>query len=141
MTKENILEKLTCLRSKAFEMANSGKHGRYPLDETFNDAVEEGFSHDGTSWTAKDGTVIGLTKFSVGEHVRFINDNSLRNHYVISEILFPGEKLSEDDGWSYPGWSIKGYVNDTAETVYILPDALSGITFAALESEIESIPQ
>ena len=52
------LEKLCELRSLAFDLANSGKHGDYPYDETFNDAVEEGFSDDGTSWTAKDGTTI-----------------------------------------------------------------------------------
>lgn len=48
------------LRSLAFDMANSGKYGEYPYDETFNDAVEEGFSEDGTTWTAKDGTIISI---------------------------------------------------------------------------------
>ena len=54
------LQQLTELRSRAFDMANSGKHGDYPYDETFNDAVEEGFSEDGTSWTALDGTTITM---------------------------------------------------------------------------------
>ena len=52
--------KLTELRSRAFDLANSGKHGDYPYDETFNDVVEEGFSDDGTSWTALDGTTITI---------------------------------------------------------------------------------
>ena len=41
-------------------MANSGKHGDYPYDDTFNDAVECGFSEDGTEWTALDGTKITI---------------------------------------------------------------------------------
>lgn len=56
----NVLEKLVRLRERAFDMANSGKYGEYPFDETFNDEVEEGFSDDGTSWTAKDGTTITI---------------------------------------------------------------------------------
>jgi len=54
------LKKLANLRSRAFEMAASGKHGEYPYDDTFSDEVEEGFSQDGTSWTAKDGTTITI---------------------------------------------------------------------------------
>jgi hypothetical protein len=57
---KTTLEKLTELRSRAFNMANSGKHGDYPYDDTFNDAVEEGFSDDGASWTARDGTTITI---------------------------------------------------------------------------------
>lgn len=41
-------------------MANSGKHGNYPYDDTFNDKVEEGFNEDGTKWKALDGTTITI---------------------------------------------------------------------------------
>lgn len=41
-------------------MANSGKHGDYPDDESFNDEVEEGFSDDGMVWEAKDGTILRI---------------------------------------------------------------------------------
>ena len=41
-------------------MANSGKHGDYPLDETFNEEVEAGFSDDGTMWEAKDGKLLSI---------------------------------------------------------------------------------
>lgn len=54
------LEQLTDLRSRAFDMANSGKHGEYPYDETFNCIVEKGFSKDGTKWKAKDGTILTI---------------------------------------------------------------------------------
>ena len=53
-----VLKKLMDLRSKAFEMAASGRYGDYPYDETFNDEVEAGFSDDGMVWEAKDGTII-----------------------------------------------------------------------------------
>ena len=56
----DTLKRITEFRSKAFDMANSGKYGEYPYDETFNDAVEEGFNEDGTEWTAKDGTTITM---------------------------------------------------------------------------------
>ncbi len=55
-----FLKKLTDLRSRAFDIAASGRHGEYPYDDTFFDEVEEGFSQDGTSWTAKDGTTITI---------------------------------------------------------------------------------
>lgn len=54
------LQLLTELRSLAFEMAASGKHGDYPYDDSFSDEVEEGFSDNGTVWTAKDGTVVTI---------------------------------------------------------------------------------
>lgn len=54
------LKQLVELRSQAFDMANSGKHGNYPLDESFNEAVEAGFNEDGTQWTALDGTTITI---------------------------------------------------------------------------------
>ena len=54
----NTLYLLTALRKMAFDMANSGKFGEYPHDENFNDAVESGFSEDGSAWTAEDGTTI-----------------------------------------------------------------------------------
>ena len=41
-------------------MANSGMHGDYPLGETFNEEVEDGFSDDGTTWEAKDGTLLSI---------------------------------------------------------------------------------
>ena len=50
-------------RSEAFSLAASGKHGEYPYDETFNEAVEAGFSYDGTEWEAEDGTIIRLEDF------------------------------------------------------------------------------
>lgn len=50
---------LTTLRSKVFDMANSGKYGVYPDDiESFNEDIEEGFSDNGMSWEAKDGTIV-----------------------------------------------------------------------------------
>lgn len=50
---------LATLRSKVFDMANSGKYGVYPADiESFNEDVEEGFSDNDMSWEAKDGTVV-----------------------------------------------------------------------------------
>lgn len=137
MEKDFYQKKLCDLRSRAFEIANSGKHGQYPLDETFNNVVKEGFSDNGTEWIALDGTVFRMAKFAVGERVRFINDNSPRNNYIVSEILYPEDRVSAK-GVNYPGWSIKGYINDTDEIVYVLPDAWAGITFAAKESEIES---
>ena len=54
------LQQITELRSRAFDMANSGKHGNYPYDDTFNDKVEEGFNEDGTEWKALDGTTITI---------------------------------------------------------------------------------
>jgi len=77
-------------------------------------------------------------KFKVGDHVRFKQGSESRNHFIVAEVLAPGQKVP-DEGRRYPGWSIKDYRNDTNETVYILPDGLSGITFAARESEIELI--
>lgn len=55
-----VLHQLTDLRSRAFDMANSGKHGVYPYDETFNEEVELGFNDNGTEWEAKDGTVLTI---------------------------------------------------------------------------------
>lgn len=55
------LQQITELRERAFDMANSGKYGQYPLDtETFNDEVESGFSNGGAVWTALDGTTITI---------------------------------------------------------------------------------
>lgn len=56
----DTFQKLTLLRSRAFGMASSGKYGSYSYDDTFNDVVEEGFSDDGSSWTALDGTIINF---------------------------------------------------------------------------------
>jgi len=53
----DILIPITLLRELAFDSANSGKYGWYPDDETFSDAVEEGFSPNGLQWTARDETV------------------------------------------------------------------------------------
>ena len=55
-----MLQQLTELRSMAYDMANSGRFGKYPTDESFNDEVEDGFSNDGTMWEAKDGTIITI---------------------------------------------------------------------------------
>jgi hypothetical protein len=55
---EDVGPALVALRSAAFSAAASGRHGDYPFFDTFNDAVEEGFSDDDTSWTAEDGTII-----------------------------------------------------------------------------------
>ena len=60
MTEKETLQALVSLRERAFDMANSGKHGDYPYDDTFNDEVEEGFSDDGTTWIAKDGTILTI---------------------------------------------------------------------------------
>lgn len=54
----DTLALLTELRSKAFDLAASGKVGDYPYDDNFNDVVEEGFSDNGMSWTAQDGTIL-----------------------------------------------------------------------------------
>ena len=59
---------LTALRSRAYSLAASGKHGFYPFDDTFNDEVEEGFNEDGTSWEAKDGTVVSICNMPVTYH-------------------------------------------------------------------------
>lgn len=60
---EHILPILTEIRSKAFDLANSGKVGDYPIDlESFNDTVEEGFDDTGMGWTAKDGSRIEAKK-------------------------------------------------------------------------------
>lgn len=55
-----MIQQLTELRSKAYDMANSGKYGEYPHDDSFNDAVEQGFNDNGTEWTALDGTTINI---------------------------------------------------------------------------------
>lgn len=56
---DDILPVLTKVRSIAFDIANSGKHGSYPHDmENFNEAVETGFNCLGMTWTAEDGTRI-----------------------------------------------------------------------------------
>lgn len=55
---EDVLPFLTLMREIAFDMANSGKYGDYPTDDTFNDTVEEGFNCLGMTWAAQDGTKI-----------------------------------------------------------------------------------
>lgn len=56
-----LLKQITDFRSKVYDMANSGKYGKYPLDlEEFNEAVEAGFNFDGSEWTAEDGTTISM---------------------------------------------------------------------------------
>ncbi len=56
-TATTMLGALTALRSEAFSLAASGKHGKYPLtSDEFNQSVEEGFSDDGSAWKAEDGT-------------------------------------------------------------------------------------
>lgn len=56
----DILNTITDFRSEAFDIANSGRHGDYPYDETFNEAVEEGFSDNSLVWTARDGLVLSI---------------------------------------------------------------------------------
>ena len=58
--KEITLKDITEFRSRAYEMAASGKHGEYPYDETFNEEVELGFNEDGTEWEANDGTIVTI---------------------------------------------------------------------------------
>ena len=53
---------LSTLRSQAFLLAISGKHGSYPQDSGLMDAVEKGFSPDGTQWKARDGLVLKVIK-------------------------------------------------------------------------------
>ena len=49
------------LRSKAFDLANSGKYGTYPNDiESFNEQVEAEFSEDGLSWESENGTILKI---------------------------------------------------------------------------------
>ena len=74
-------------------------------------------------------------KFKVKDHVRHTKSSDFRNHYVIAAVLEPGHELK--DSHKYPGCSIKDYVNQSRETEYICPDAMSGITFAFKESELE----
>lgn len=50
------------LRSCAFSVAASGTHGTYRLDGTFAHQVGTGFSPDGETWTAKDGTCLYIRK-------------------------------------------------------------------------------
>ena len=134
---DRTLKQLTDLRSRAFDMANSGKHGEYPIDmEEFNTVVEEGFNDNGTTWTALDGTVLKIHKFFPKDVVKFIGENHPPRKYMVTEVLDPGEKLYQAES-RYPGWSIRGYVNNTDEPVCIIPDNMCGITFAAKESEIE----
>ena len=53
---------LTALRSVAFDCANSGKYGSYPLDESFNEKVEQGFDDTGASWTSENDIVFRIEK-------------------------------------------------------------------------------
>ena len=57
------LKQINEFRSEAFSLAASGKYGDYPYDETFNEAVEAGFSDDGTIWESENGTIIELKNF------------------------------------------------------------------------------
>lgn len=49
------LSVLVAFREFVFDKANSGRFGYYPADDTFNDAVEEGFSENDTIWTSRNG--------------------------------------------------------------------------------------
>lgn len=61
---KDYLECICAFRTKVFDMANSGRHGFYPYDgEGFFNAVEEGFSEDGSCWTARDGVKVRLCDF------------------------------------------------------------------------------
>ena len=59
---EKEIQRGNDFRSMIFDMAGSGKFGEYPYDESFTEAVEEGFNDDGT-WTAKDGTTVDIANF------------------------------------------------------------------------------
>lgn len=49
------------LRSKAFDLASSGKYGTYPDDiESFNEQVEAEFSEGGLSWKSENGTILKI---------------------------------------------------------------------------------
>lgn len=62
-TAATMLGALTALRSEAFSLAASGKHGKYPLtSDEFNQSVEEGFSDDGSAWEAEDGTSLLISE-------------------------------------------------------------------------------
>jgi hypothetical protein len=56
------LEAIAAFRSYVFDKAGSGYLGRYPTDNTFNDAVEEGFSDDGMTWHSRNGLAYRLEK-------------------------------------------------------------------------------
>ena len=56
----SFLDALVAFRSFVFDAANSGKKGQYPTDESFNDAVEDGFGDGGTSWTARNGQTLEI---------------------------------------------------------------------------------
>ena len=58
-----IGDALTRLREAAFDRANSGHYGEYPLDmEAFNAKVEEGFSDGGLEWESGNGTTLRLVR-------------------------------------------------------------------------------
>ena len=78
---------LTNLRSRAFDMANSGKHGDYPNDDSFNDEVDNGFSEDGSVWTAKDGTILKAE----------MNFSVLKYKWDMDASGFDREELSDDE--------------------------------------------
>ena len=52
---KTYLSVLVAFREFVFDKAASGKYGEYPADDTFNDAVEEGFSEEDTVWTSHSG--------------------------------------------------------------------------------------
>lgn len=79
----DTLQKLTHLRSLAFSMASSGKYGKYPFDDTYHDTVEEGFSDNGTSWTALDGTVINFHTLEMKEFIA----EEVKGKLVLTSVL------------------------------------------------------
>ena len=54
---------LAKLREEAFDRANSGHYGDYPLElEAFNAKVEEGFSDGGLEWESNNGITLRLVR-------------------------------------------------------------------------------
>ena len=83
------LQQLVELRSRAYELAASGKHGDYPYDDRFNEEVEDGFSDDGAAWVAKDGTLLTIGLISLKntdmEKKELLKENIIS---VISTVCF-----------------------------------------------------
>ena len=54
---------LSTFREFCFNKASQNDHGEYPYDNTFNDTVEQGFSEDGTCWTAENGITYQIMEY------------------------------------------------------------------------------
>ena len=58
---KTYLSVFVAFREFVFNKAASGNYGVYPDDDTFNDAVEEGFAENDTVWTSKSGVTFRVT--------------------------------------------------------------------------------